>query len=133
MSAIGFVTMFLALGCDAGAIRGVHWETDPQAAMSKAVLSRQPVLIFFTTPGCTPCHKMLYEAFGPGNTAAYVMSKTVPLYVYDETGRNALSVRYNVTTFPTLVLTTSGGATIGTHTGYLSPKQVTAFIGDHTR
>jgi thioredoxin-related protein len=118
----------------------VRWGTDFSNALSQAQSQNKLVLMDFTASDWSPaCTKFDQEVLSTPQFAAYAQSKLVLLQVdfphgipQTEKVRYAnrdLANRFNVSTYPTLVLVDSSGTELGRQTDY-APGGPSAFIAE---
>lgn len=112
-SASRFLTLLLlagsllaSSGCRA-APAGVAWRTDLRQAMAEVARDHQPLLLFFESPSCGPCRRMLQETFADAKVAAAVNGGFVPVLV-DGNQQPGLTAQLGVEAFPTIVVLRDG-------------------------
>jgi tetratricopeptide (TPR) repeat protein len=98
----------------------VDWSPGYDLALEEAILTRRPVLVFFTASWCLWCRKLEGTTLRDPAVAA-LLQHCVPVRVDGdkEKGTKAL---HRVTGYPTVVLLSRRGEEIARITGYLKPE-----------
>ena len=116
----------------------VAWVTDFTAAQKSAAAEQKYLFVLFTgSDWCPWCVKLEKEFLGTKKFAAYVGTKFVPVLVdfprtkplslEQAVANRALSKKYGVTGYPTILLMTADGKVIG-KSGYQRNATVDEFI-----
>ena len=113
----------------------VPWQPAATAA-SLSTSSRKPILYDFTAAWCVPCHQLDTEGWKNPAVAKGVSERFVPTRIVDrqrEDGRNPEAIeelhhRYNISAFPTLVVTDASGREIARMEGYGGRERLQAFL-----
>ena len=104
---------------------GSGWLTDYDAALAKAKETKKPVLVVFSgSDWCPPCMRLEKETLSSTEfRTAMKDGKFVPLFVdfprtkqlpvMQQKRNNALAEKFNVTSFPTVLLLDAEGKIIG--------------------
>ena len=106
------------------------------AGEAEAKKSGKPVLYFFTAAWCGPCHLLEQQVFSRKDVADQIAKDFVPVVVRDqmrETGTNtpemlAVSNRYGLRGFPTLVVSRPGMDRGITMEGWDGPQRAVEFL-----
>ena len=123
---------------DAGAGR-VRWQ-DRAKASEISLRARRPILYDFTAAWCGPC-RLLDRDWDDAAIAQTVDASFVPVRIVDrqrEDGRNApeigdLQSKYEISGFPTLVLTAADGRLLGKLEGYRGRAALVKFLNEAPR
>ncbi|MCW3100706.1 MAG: Thioredoxin-like domain [Chthonomonadaceae bacterium] len=111
-----------------GAIRENRIVTEPvwlhsfQTGLKLAQQSHRPVLLSFHTPGCSWCAKMDAETFT--DPAIVELSRNFVCVVVDSETEIDVVKRYDITEFPTTVLTDPQGHLLSASTGYVPASEL---------
>lgn len=111
-----------------GAIRENRIVTEPewvhsyQAGLNLAQRSHRPVLLSFHAPGCSWCAKMDAETFT--DPAVVELSRNFVCVVVESETEPAAVNRYNVTDFPTTLLTDPQGHLLSAAVGYVPASEL---------
>lgn len=103
------------------------WRPSYAAARAEAVKTGKPLMIYFTTTWCGYCKVMEKEAFVDADVLKQA-SLYVPVKLDAEKEGKALAKRYEVTGYPTFVLTDPKEKVLGIAEGYKKPKDFTSRI-----
>jgi thioredoxin-related protein len=108
----------------------VNWETNYTKAVKIAKKTKKPILIFFTgSDWCGPC-KMLTADFFETSKFKTIASKNLVLYEANfprnhdlvtnnqKSNNNKLKLKYQVNSFPTVIIINSNGKVIGKRHSY---------------
>ncbi len=111
-----------------GAIRENRIVTEPtwihsfQAGLALAQRSHRPLLLSFHTPGCGWCAKMDAETFTDPRVVD--LSHDFVCVIVDSEADPAAVRRYNVTDFPTTLLTDPQGHILSASTGFIPASEL---------
>ncbi len=111
-----------------GAIRENRIVTEPawirsyQAGLSLAQRSHRPLLLSFHTPGCSWCAKMDAETFT--DPAVVDLSRNFVCVLIDSETEMPTVIHYNVTDFPTTLLTDPQGHILSSTAGYVPASEL---------
>ncbi len=111
-----------------GAIRENRIVTEPtwlhsyEAGLRLAQRTHRPLLLSFHTPGCSWCAKMDAETFTDPQVVE-LSRRFVCVLLQSDTDPEALH-RYNVTEFPTTLLTDPQGHLLSATTGYVPATEL---------
>jgi thioredoxin-related protein len=111
-----------------GAIRENRIVTEPtwirgyQAGMSLAQRTHRPLLISFHTPGCSWCAKMDAETFT--DPAVVELSRNFVCVFVDSDTDPAAIRHYDVTDFPTTLVTDPQGHILSATAGYVPASEL---------
>ncbi len=99
------------------------WETDVDAAWTKATASGRPLVLFITTDGCFFCDKMAQETCRNATVVKDLTDGFVPVIVHAK--KNAELVRrMGVQAFPTTVIVSKEAKVMAVMPGYMSVAQM---------
>jgi len=87
----------------------IDWRTDLAAALAEAARTGRPVLIYFHADWCQPCRLMDGATFVNRAVAAYIGQHFVPVKVDDTRETSAVSKKYEVRIYPSLLLLSAAG------------------------
>jgi thioredoxin-related protein len=111
-----------------GAIRENRIVTEPvwvrgyQAGLKLAQQTGRPVLLSFHAPGCSWCAKMDAETFT--DPAVVEASRNFVCVIVESETEKAALTRYNVTEYPTTLLTDPQGHLLSISTGYVPASEL---------
>jgi tetratricopeptide (TPR) repeat protein len=87
----------------------VEWRTDLAAAIKQAVAADRVVLIYFHAEWCQPCRLMNEATFVNRAVAMYIGQNFIPLKVDDTREPSAVSKKYEVRIYPSIIFLTPSG------------------------
>jgi len=87
----------------------IDWRTDLEAAQKEAAASGRIVLIFFHADWCQPCKWMDGGTFANRAVAEYVRQNFIPVKVDDTKETSAITKKYLVRLYPTVLFLASSG------------------------
>ncbi|MDX1909443.1 MAG: thioredoxin family protein [Bacteroidia bacterium] len=97
---------------------------DLDYALEKAASADKLCLLKFTSPYCYPCRSLEQQIRSKDGLAEIVSAQYIPIRVTawsPEQGRHKLIDKYQVTTFPTILVTDPEGREIGRYYGDVDP------------
>jgi len=87
----------------------VEWRTDLAAAVNQAAAADRVVLIYFHADWCQPCRLMNDATFVNRAVAMYIGQNFIPLKVDDTQGASAVSKKYEVRIYPSILFLAPSG------------------------
>ena len=87
----------------------VEWRTDLAAAIKQAAAADRVVLIYFHAEWCHPCRLMNEATFVNRAVAMYIGQNFIPLKVDDTQGASAVSKKYEVRIYPSILFLAPSG------------------------
>jgi len=108
------------------------WETDPDAAYTRAAQTGKPVLMLFTAEWCGPCRTLHAGPLDNSEVQQAISDHFVPLYMdVTEPGDSPaqkMSTAYKVKTIPRLVVTSPKGKTLAHDPGSMDTANLLRWI-----
>jgi thioredoxin-related protein len=122
-----FIAVFAVAGLSLPAVSaapaGVAWRQDLRQATSDVGRSGRPLLLFFGSPSCGPCHRMLRETFANAEVAGAVNQRFVPVLINADADP-ALTSQLGVDAYPTIVIADKSKI-VGRVTGFQTSAELT--------
>ncbi len=104
----------------------VAWESDLTEAQNTAFDNGKPILISFSSPGCTYCRQMEVEVI-PQKEVLAEIERYIPVKI-DAWKNEAVAARYDVQGLPTYVVTDYSGRKLAQKDGYVPASEFVAFL-----
>jgi len=101
----------------------ISWESDWEAAFSRARNQGRPVMASFYADWCVWCKTLETITYRDQKVAAMLAERVVPLNIDIEGERKDLARDHRVQAPPTIILFAPDGSEIGRIPGYLPPTQ----------
>lgn len=116
-----------ALGAKAEAPESPFLAIPLDQALARAAKEKRVVFIDFYTTWCSPCKLLDRTTWKDEKVVALLNQKTIPLKV-DAEKEIALSKKYGISAYPTLLLLKPDGTILDRMVGYQTPEQFTASL-----
>lgn len=123
---LGSLVLVSAIVIGAPSIGAIKWEKSYDQALKLAAKTDRIVMIDFYTDWCGWCKKLDQTAYK--DKAVIEESKNLVCLKIDSEAQTAVSQKYGIESFPTIVFTDSTGAEVLRSEGYLEPVDFLAAI-----
>jgi thiol:disulfide interchange protein len=128
---VAVAALWLLFGRGAAGPKGdIAWNTNATAALSAASVNdaTRPSVVVFTASWCPPCQEMK-ESTWPDARVARAMKKYNAVWA-DVDQHGQLAQRFGVQSIPTVVLLDQNAREIGRSSGFVSPEEMVAWLGE---
>ena len=106
----------------------IVWRKDLDAAEKEAAQTGRIVLLFFYGDWCQPCRAMEHGTFDHPAVAQFILRNFIPVKVDDSKETSAVSVKYQVRLYPTLLFLSSAGEPLHIVLGPRPPAELYSLL-----
>lgn len=106
----------------------IVWRKDLDAAEKEAAQTGRIVLLFFYGDWCQPCRAMERGTFDHPAVAQFILRNFIPVKVDDSKETSAVSVKYQIRLYPTLLFLSSTGEPLHIVLGPRPPAELYALL-----